>query len=221
MSEDLQTLEKWSGYIGNFLIGSMIFAIPLEIWKLRAENNWFLLAITILTLLLFILTKWISTQLYYQIPITFQCGILIFIYLTLYIGDGHLFYWRWGWYDIVAHALAGTALGFVGFLMLYMVMLRKKVKLPAIYASLFVLSFSIMLGVVWEFFEYFMDKYAGTQMIKGSKYDDIIWDLLGDSAGAFLASIVSYFYLVGKKSFLFGNAVDYFAEINKSKLNKK
>jgi hypothetical protein len=221
MTPELNSLEKWSGRLGNFMIGSLLIAIPLEIYRFKDAENWFLLPITILTLLLFIFTKWITTRLYYEIPITFQVGIFIFIYLTLYIGDGHGIYWKWGWYDIVAHALSGTALGFTGFLMLYMVMLREKVKLPPIYASLFVFSFSIMFGVLWEFFEYFMDKYAGTKMVKGSGVDDIIWDLLGDTFGALIAGIVSYSYLVGKKSFIFGKAVDYFTSINKSKLSKK
>ena len=228
MTSEFTRLEKWSGRIGNFLIGSLIVAIPVEIYQIyRAGQdsnpltieNYFLLGITLVTLLLFVAVRWASKRLYYQLPITFEVAILIFIYLTLYVGDGHLVYWRYGWYDVVAHGLAGVALGFVGFLLIYIAMLRQKVLLPAFYAGLFAFSFSIMIGVMWEFFETFMDEFFGTTMVKGSGYDDIIWDLIGDTVGAGIASIVGYLYVKGKEVALFSTMMDYFLELNREKLD--
>jgi hypothetical protein len=214
MNESFTTLEKWSGIIGNFLIGSLFIVVPITLYL----KDYFLFFITLITLFLFLIIKLISKKLYYQIPITFEVAIWIFIVLTLFVGDGLYIYWRYGWYDVVAHALAGGALGFVGFLMIYMSMLRHKLLLPAIYAAIFAFSFSVMLGVMWEFFEYFMDKYLGTQMVKGSGYDDIIWDLLGDTVGALVASIIGFLYLKGKKISLFSNSVHYFVKLNQVKL---
>ena len=219
MKPEFTRLERWSGRIGNLLIGSLLVAVPFEIYQSLRNDDFFLLLITLLTLVLFIGTKWLTKRLYYELPITFEVLILLFIYLTLYVGDGHLVYWRWGWYDIVAHFLAGVALGFVGFLMIYIAMLRQKVFLPAFYAGLFAFSFSVMVGVLWEFFEIGMDTYFGTTMVKGSGYDDIIGDLLGDTAGALLASVVGYLYVKGKEVSLFSTMMDYFLELNREKLN--
>ena len=228
MTREFTRLENWSGRVGNFLIGSLIVAIPFELYQIYqartdanpfSVENYFLLGITVITLLLFVAVRWISKRLYYQLPITFEVAILIFIYLTLYVGDGHLIYWRYGWYDVVAHGLAGVALGFVGFLMLYIAMIRQKVLLPAFYAGLFAFSFSVMIGVLWEFFETFMDAYFGTTMVKGSGYDDIIGDLLGDTVGALFASVIGYLYVKGKEVALFGTMMDYFIELNQAKLD--
>lgn len=217
MSEEPSTLERWSNRIGNFLIGSMVVAVPITVWY----EDWFLLFITVITLLLFLLTKWLSQSLYYKLPITFEVAILIFIFLTMFVGDGLKVYWTYPWWDLLTHTLAGVALGFLGFLMLYMITLRDKISIPPLYVALFSLSFSVLLGVGWEFFEYFMDTVFGTTMTKGAGYEDIVWDLISDFVGALIASIFGYLYLKGKEVFVFNEAVDQFVEVNEHVLKRK
>jgi len=74
-------------------------------------------------------------------------------------------------------------------------------KLSPLFMSVSAFSFSIVAGVLWEIFEFFMDQVCQLNMQK-SGLVDTMWDLIVVCVGAFVVAAFGYGYLkFGKKSF--------------------
>jgi hypothetical protein len=54
-----------------------------------------------------------------QLPIEFMLIIVVFVFATLFMGEGRSFYARYGWWDNALHTGSRVVMGFVGFLVLY------------------------------------------------------------------------------------------------------
>ena len=104
---------------------------------------------------------------------------------------------------------AGSAIGFglIGVMILIIMFRRGKVKASPIVVSLFAFSFAMMVGAVWEIFEFAMDQVFGMSMQK-SGLVDTMWDLIVDAGGAFLASAAGYVYLKKNKKTGLAGVVD-------------
>ncbi len=62
--------------------------------------------------------------------------------------------------------------------------------------------FAVSMGVFWEFIEFGIDSFLGTNMQR-SGLTDTMWDLLMDFTGAFLISSWGYFWMKGKLKIAF------------------
>lgn len=71
------------------------------------------------------------------------------------------------------------------------------------FVALFTFMFAVGLGAIWEIFEFAMDSFFGMNMQK-SGLVDTMWDLIVDSVGALVISVLGYGYLrtTGNESFL-------------------
>ncbi len=110
----------------------------------------------------------------------------------------------WWWY-LVLHTSSGFLFGILGFLLVYVLNEKKELDLDlnASFVALFAFAFAISFGVFWEIFEYSMDAVFGTNMQK-SGLQDTMWDLIVNSMGALVISILGWWYLreQGINSFL-------------------
>jgi hypothetical protein len=59
---------------------------------------------------------------------------------------------------------------------------------------LFSFCFALAIGALWEIYEFAMDSIFGLNMQK-SGLVDTMWDLVVDAGGAFVASLIGYFYI--------------------------
>jgi len=146
-----------------------------------------------------------SSRFRVHIPPEIDTLAIVFICMTLFMGEVLDFYNRYWWWDIVLHAESGFLLGIVGFLLVYTLNGNESVNLDLSpgFIALFAFMFSIGLGVLWEIFEFTMDSVFGLNMQK-SGLVDTMWDLIIDTIGAFTISVMGYGYLqtVEKDSFL-------------------
>ena len=62
------------------------------------------------------------------------------------------------------------------------------------FVALFSFTFAIAIGSLWAIFEYSMDSLLGLNMQK-SGLVDTMWDLIVDAVGAFVISVLGYFYM--------------------------
>ena len=93
----------------------------------------------------------------------------------------------------------------IGFALADILNESKKVRfaLSPVYLSIVAFCFSMTIGVIWEFFEYGMDRVFGLDMQKDTiinGYRDIglidtMNDLLVNFAGAVVFSLIGYFYV--------------------------
>jgi len=176
-------------------------------------SRWMTLFVSSLALFLTFLPAIVRRN--YKIYLTsgFELIVVIFIYTSLFLGGVHDYYTKFWWWDVVLHTSSGIALGFIGFLILYVLNEEKKVSATPGVIVLFAFSFAVALGAVWEIFEFAMDQWFGTDM-QSSGIVDTMWDLIVDTAGALLTSVIGYLYLKGGKTRVFSGMVDRFVEKN-------
>ena len=72
------------------------------------------------------------------------------------------------------------------------------------FVALFAFLFAVASGAVWEIFEFTMDRTFGTQMQKpmlgdSSGLTDTMWDLIVDTLGALLVSLMGWHHMRRKK----------------------
>lgn len=150
-------------------------------------------AIAALTLLPFALRR--RRQLW--LPAQLELLAVGFLYASLFLGEVHGYYARFWWWDIVLHTGSGFLLGILGFLMVHVLNEYESVALhlrPG-FVAIFAFLFAIGLGALWEIFEFAADQLLGTNMQK-SGLVDTMWDLIVDTIGALVISLLGWRYLL-------------------------
>ncbi len=137
-----------------------------------------------------------------RIPMEFHVLIILFIFASLFLGEVQSFYQRVWWWDIALHGTSGLLLGVLGFLLVYMLNESERIEvyLRPQFVALFAFLFAVAAGALWELLEFGADQWLGTNMQKPmfddpSGLTDTMWDLLLDSLGALLISILGWWYL--------------------------
>ncbi len=185
----------------------LVGAIITSIYTKEVTN----LILAIITLLITYLPSLIEKKFDFDFPNEFEIIIIVFIYLSNYLGEIHLFYERFPFWDIFLHFISGILLGLVGIAFVYVLNREKNVslKLSAEFIVLFAFMFAISLGAVWEIFEftvdyhldYNMQRYRSNEVYPFGPYVqsiglvDTMWDLILDVLGAGVVSIIAYHYL--------------------------
>jgi hypothetical protein len=131
-----------------------------------------------------------------RIPLEFDTVAVIFIYMSLFLGEVQDFYVRFWWWDLVLHGGSGFLLGISGFLLVYLLNqdTRANIHLSPGFIALFAFMFSQGLGSLWEIFEFAMDRIFGLNMQKSGLVDTMS-DLIINACAAATISLLGYGYL--------------------------
>lgn len=131
-----------------------------------------------------------------KIPHEFESLAVVFVYLSLFLGEVQGFYVRYWWWDLVLHAGSGFLLGILGFLLVYVLNEKADVEihLHAKFLGFFAFMFAMGVGALWEIFEFAMDQLFGLNMQK-SGLVDTMWDMIVNAIGAFIISILGWGFL--------------------------
>lgn len=129
-----------------------------------------------------------------HIPIIFIYGSIIFIFASITLGQFNEFYDKFHWYDAFLHFISASVFGIVGFLIIYIFYFTNRLRIPHSLVILFAFSFAMMIGAVWEIFEFIADRTIGTNLQVNSLEDTMV-DLILNATGAIVASFVGYLYL--------------------------
>jgi len=177
------------------------------------NQRWTLLFTTTLILVLTFIPSLVKKRYKIYLPLEFEFAIILFIYASLFLGEVHGYYTKLWWWDIVLHTGSGLALGLIGFLIMYILDRKSMISANPIWIAVFSFSFGMAIGAVWEIFEFAMDSFFGMNMQK-SGLVDTMWDLIVDSIGALIVSVIGYYYIKGKKQPLFNRLLDRFVKEN-------
>ena len=133
----------------------------------------------------------------FQVKIPYETLAVLFVYLSLFLGEVLDFYNRFWWWDVILHTTSAFLLGITGFLLVYVLNEDEKVNLDLspFFIALFAFMFAMGFGAIWEIFEFAMDELFGLNMQK-SGLQDTMWDLIVDAIGAISISILGYRYLL-------------------------
>lgn len=177
------------------------------------NQNWLMLFVGALTIFLTFLPSLMQEKYQVILPIEFEILIILFIYASIVLGNIQKYYLKFPWWDLLIHATSGVALGFVGFLILYILYKGNKLEAKPITIAIFSFSFALAIGTLWEIFEFAMDSLLGTNMLR-SGLVDTMWDLIVNSIGALLASSLGYLYLKKGKAWFIEGAIERFKKKN-------
>ena len=121
-----------------------------------------------LTLGLMIMPSIFSRKLRIELPGTLEIIILLFIFAAEILGELNSFYVRVPNWDTMLHTLNGFLCAAIGFALVDMLNRsdRFSFKLSPVYLALVAFCFSMTVGVLWEFFEYFGDTMLRLDMQK-------------------------------------------------------
>lgn len=185
----------------------LVAEIVAAIW----QQQWLALVLTTGILLMTLAPMLISRFFHVFIPPEFVLLAIVFVFASLFLGEVRGYYTRYWWWDIALHTGSGFMLGIVGFLLVHVMNETKDVNLhmrPG-FVAFFAFLFAVAMGALWEIFEFSMDSFFGMNMQKPMLKDpsgltDTMWDLIVDTLGALVISILGYGYIrTGKnESFL-------------------
>ncbi|HEV8077236.1 MAG TPA: hypothetical protein VGP45_02505 [Marinobacter sp.] len=190
-----------------FLQAILMAEILAAIW----QQQWMAMVLTIGILLITLAPLLISRFFRVFIPPEFVLLAILFVFASLFLGEVREYYTRYWWWDIALHTGSGFLLGIIGFLLVHVMNEVEDINLhmrPG-FVAFFAFLFAVAIGALWEIFEFSMDTLFGTNMQKPMLDDpsgltDTMWDLIVDTLGALVISILGYRYIrTGKnESFL-------------------
>lgn len=150
-----------------------------------------------------------------EIPSTMLVLYTLFLYCAIYLGEVKNFYYTIPYWDTILHTCSGAMLGALGFSFVSLLNRQHQipVQLTPVFVSLFAFCFAITLGVFWEVYEFTFDGILGLNMQKfaletgellvgRSALTDTMKDLIVDSIGAFVMSLIGYISLKYKKGWI-------------------
>ena len=122
----------------------------------------------ILALILFTIPSLIERRLHIDLPDTLEIIILFFIYAAEILGEIQEYYVIIPFWDDILHTLNGFLFAAVGFSLVNILNRDKRVmlRLSPFYMAVMAFCFSMTIGVLWEFFEFFCDTVLHTDMQK-------------------------------------------------------
>mgnify|MGYP007121550911 CR=1 FL=1 len=124
--------------------------------------------ICLLVLVLFMLPFFIQQNFGIELPSTLEIIILLFIFAAEILGELECYFITFPYWDSMLHTTTGFLCAATGFALIDILNRNSRIKfeLSPIYVALAAFCFSMTVGVLWEFFEFGMDFFLGTDMQK-------------------------------------------------------
>lgn len=161
----IERKEHRSSFIVYIVLRALVVLVMISQFSQKNYENVFF---CFLTLFLLIVPSFIQVEFKIEIPSTLEIMILLFIFAAEILGEIHAFYVVIPMWDTLLHVLNGFLAAAIGFSLVDILNKSKKTQfnLSPIFMVLVAFCFSMTIGVVWEFFEFFMDQYMGMDMQK-------------------------------------------------------
>ena len=131
-------------------------------------HDWLNVFLCALTLFLLFLPTILSKRLALQLPNVLEIIIIIFIFAAEILGEIQGFYVIFPNWDSMLHTTNGFIAAAIGIALVDVLNQQKNIKfnLSPIFVAAVSFCFSMTVGVMWEFFEFGMDLWVGTDMQK-------------------------------------------------------
>lgn len=167
----------------------LVVAILIAQLLNRDYGNVFL---CVLTLILFTVPSFIERRIKIDIPDTLEVIILLFIFAAEILGEISAYYVNIPGWDTLLHSTNGFLCAAIGIALIDILDRSNKLtfNLSPIFVALVAFCFSMTIGVLWEFFEFFMDMVFRTDMQKDTIVS-LISSVTFDPAGRNIPVIIS------------------------------
>ena len=204
-------------------IASLIY-VPLRVifddyYRTHTEYKLMLFQ-CVLGIIVINLPNLLTKKLKWHIPTLFYVLYMLFLYLSIFVGEVAKFYYRVHLWDDLLHLSSSMMLAMLGFSLVDIINERgTQVRLSPFFVSLFACTFSVSIGALWEIFEFTFDHFLGFNMQKyaveaadgvtilnnlvgHAALVDTMTDIIIDFAGAIFISIIGYISVKKNKDWL-------------------
>ena len=157
--------EHKSSFIVFYILRALVLvALVRQIMLGSYESAFF----CVLTLVLLYVPSWLQVKLHIELPPPLEITILCFIFAAEILGEVNSFYVTVPNWDTMLHTLNGFLAAAVGFSLVLLLNDNERLTfdLSPFFLALVAFCFSMTIGVLWEFFEFFMDIFFHTDMQK-------------------------------------------------------
>ncbi len=157
--------DRDSSEIVHYLLRLVVILIMInQLFDRNYENVFFCL----LAILLFAVPSFIETHTRIDIPPALENSILFFIFAAQILGEMRSYYVAFPFWDTMLHTANGFLAAAIGFSLVDILNQSQKVtfRLSPFFVAVVAFCFSMTIGVLWEFMEYFMDMVFFTDMQK-------------------------------------------------------
>lgn len=171
----------------------------------------------------------LARRFHFELPMILYTMYIVFLYCAIFLGEVRSFYYNIPHWDVILHAFSSMMTGFFGFMVITILNRNEKtvMNLSPAFVVLFAFCFSVMIGSVWEIYEFTFDGVLGLNMQKFMTNDgtvlvgrqallDTMKDIIVDVIGAIIASTIGYFSIKNEKQWLVPKLTD-IDEDNKEK----
>ena len=161
----MELREHKSSFIVFLILRALVVVVLVRQYFLQNYEGVFLCALTILLLYA---PSWLQVRLRIELPPALEITVLCFIFAAEILGDINAFYIVIPTWDTILHALNGILCAAVGFSLVVLLNGNDRLafELSPFFMALTAFCFSMTIGVLWEFFECFMDQFFHTDMQK-------------------------------------------------------
>ncbi len=186
MAKKKDTLKKYKGEIKEkkaaftVFVLLRLFVIAVGVFS-TLNGSYENLFYCVLTLVLFTVPSFAEKKFDIDLPDTLEIIILLFIFAAEILGELGSYYTRVPYWDTMLHTVNGFLCAAIGFALCDILNRNDKMKfkLSPLFLAITAFCFSMTIGVLWEFFEFFMDAFFGMDMQKDFVVKNITSTLLG------------------------------------------
>ncbi|MGN0078125.1 MAG: hypothetical protein ACI36V_04980 [Coriobacteriales bacterium] len=131
-------------------------------------QRWEQLFLCVVVLILMVLPSLLARRLKLELPSTLEKIILLFVFAAEILGEIGGYYQVFPWWDTMLHTLWGFLAAAIGYAMVDLLNRDPNIKfdLSPVFCAVVAVCFSMTVGVVWEFFEFTMDRLFNFDMQK-------------------------------------------------------
>ena len=167
------TIRQQPAVFAVYVVLRLIVVAELVLSILRGEYE--SAFICLLVLILFILPFFIQQNFGIQLPTTLEIIILLFIFAAEILGELEGYFITYPNWDTMLHTTTGFLCAATGFALIDILNRNSRIKfqLSPIYVALAAFCFSMTVGVLWEFFEFGMDRLFPLDMQKDTVVQSI------------------------------------------------
>ena len=216
----------WEKIIGIILFItlnlSMVYALirlflapdtPVEAYQHVKSDYMLMFVQCLLGLLVMSLPSILERRLQFVLPDTMTILYYLFLYCAIYLGEVRSFYTVVPHWDSILHSFSGAMLAVLGFILVDILNKSENisVQLSPFFVSLFAFSFALMVGALWEIYEFSFDALLGLNMQKTSlkgvqligkvAVQDTMKDLILDALSSLAIAVLGYFVQHRKKEY--------------------
>ena len=128
-----------------------------------------------ITLLLFLIPTLMQVILKIELPFSLEATVMLFIWAAMVLGDVYDFYVLLPQWDTFLHTVTGFVAAAIGIGLINIMNKDNKftLKLSSLFVAVFAFSFSMMVGAMWELFEFMVDSFGATNMQKDTLLETV------------------------------------------------